>query len=176
MFEQKKRAQVERHHQELKEQGYQRSRALNVHNEQMEAFREREIKEQELENQRIKTLEHKIIEENKELIREIDSYESYFDFIKSALVDTEVFTDLRFVQDWNSELELEIDFKGDHDERGTIRITKKFLTLILMQKLGRDVMRPFGYAKAVISDFFKIESISRDGDRPIHPKFKEIDE
>jgi hypothetical protein len=134
-------------------------------------LREREIKEQE----RVKTLEYKIIKENEELKKELDLYKSYFEFFKSALFDTEVFTGMYFDTDYGDSRQfLNLEFKAEDNSRGQIRLDKRSLTLILMQKLGRDVMKPFEYAYQVLKKFFTLTQEQNAQYYRLNPKYEAL--
>lgn len=171
MFRNKERYQKEQHHRDNQRIQEQNLNQQCSYNKELIGLIEREIKEQELENQRVKTLEYKIIKENEKLIEERDLYKSYFDFFKSTLIDTEVFTDVKFSESFSGEQRLVLKFRGDHSEYTQVEVNKETLTMVLMQKLGRDVMRPFDYAKQVLQEFFKI-TYEFGVNRPIHSKFK----
>lgn len=145
------------------------------YNKEIIRLREREIKEQELENQRVKTLEHKIIKDNEDLKKELDLYKSYFEFFKSALIDTEVFTDMYFDTNYfDDQQKLNLVYKKDHNLRMQVQITKSSFTAILMQKLGRDVMRPFEYAHQVLENFFVITNKQNVENRRVNPKYEAL--
>lgn len=153
--------------QNLKEQRF--------YNKEIIQLREREIKEQELENQRVKTLEHKIIKENEDLKKELDLYKSYFEFFKSALIDSEVFTDMYFDTEYcDDQQKLNLVYKRDNNSRMQVRITKSLFTAILMQKLGRDVMRPFEYAHQALEEFFTLTNKQNVENRRVNPKYEAL--